>query len=49
MLGIDIIESREIFRYLRGLIVPFSVDEREAERKKLVEMKLRGTALPIEN
>lgn len=49
MLGIDIIESREIFRYLRGLIVPFSVDEREAERKRLVEMRLRGNNLALEN
>ena len=35
-------ESREIFKYLKGLIVPFSVEEREAERKRIVEMRLRN-------
>ena len=42
MLGVDILESREIFRYLRGLIMPFSVEEREAERRRLVEMRFRN-------
>ena len=42
MLGVDILESREIFRYLRGLVMPFSVEEREAERKRLVEMRFRN-------
>ena len=48
MLGVDILESREIFRYLRGLIMPFSVEEREAERKRLVEMRFRNQ-LAVEN
>jgi hypothetical protein len=48
MLGVDILESREIFRYLRGLIMPFSVEEREAERKRLVEMRFRQQ-LAVEN
>jgi hypothetical protein len=48
MLGVDILESREIFKYLRGLIMPFSVEEREAERKRLVEMRFRQQ-IAVEN
>jgi hypothetical protein len=48
MLGVDILESREIFKYLRGLVMPFSVEEREAERKRLVEMRFRNQ-LAVEN
>lgn len=48
MLGVDILESREIFKYLKGLIMPFSVEEREAERKRLVEMRFRSN-LALEN
>jgi hypothetical protein len=39
MLGVDIMESREMFKYLRGLINPFSVDDREKERKRIVAMR----------
>eukprot|EP00347_Sterkiella_histriomuscorum_P006488 403352576 len=42
MLGVDVMESREIFKYLKGLVNPFSVEEREAQRKTLVEMKFRN-------
>ncbi|CDW91305.1 phd zinc finger-containing protein [Stylonychia lemnae] len=48
MLGVDVMESREIFKYLKGLVTPFSVEEREAERKRLVEMKFRNQ-LAIQN
>jgi hypothetical protein len=48
MLGVDILESREIFKYLKGLIMPFSVEEREAERKRLVELRFRNQ-LAVEN
>ncbi|TNV84102.1 hypothetical protein FGO68_gene3647 [Halteria grandinella] len=48
MLGVDILESREIFKYLKGLIMPFSVEEREAERRRLVEMRFRSN-LALEN
>ena len=42
MLGVDVMESREIFKYLKGLVVPFCVEEREADRKRMVEMKFRN-------
>ena len=42
LLGVDIMESDQIFLYLRGLIHPFSVQEREMERRRLIEMRFKA-------
>ena len=41
LLGIDTLESSDIFLHLKGLVSPFSVQEREQERKKLIEMRFK--------
>jgi hypothetical protein len=42
LLGVDIMESDQIFPYLRGLIHPFSVQEREMERRRMIEMRFKA-------
>ena len=39
LLGIECMHSFDLFKHLRGLIIPFSVEDREMERRKLVEAK----------
>ena len=37
LLGVECMQSFDLFKHLRGLILPFSVEEREIERRRMLE------------
>jgi hypothetical protein len=39
LLGIDVLQCYDIFKHLRGLIIPFSPQDREIERRKIAAVK----------
>ena len=37
LLGVETMQSIDMFKHLRGLILPFSVEQREMERRRIIE------------
>jgi len=39
LLGVETMQSVDLFKHLRGLILPFSVEQREMERRRIIEFQ----------